>query len=414
MLKPFSFFRSSLFLIYFGNLSILLDGVYRIYLSRNLSTEEFGLYSVLISTLAIFSILNSSFQWWCNKKYASFYYNKTFSFGFLKKNYIYLFILNIPLFILFLFGRNYLNDFYQIGNKWILILLFFGYFINILIFPIVSLVKGYHRFGVSSFMGTLYNILRVGFLFLFIFFGLTFIKAFISVVITNTIFVLIYFFVALIIFKSLFKFKNLDNKISFDHWQSDLREYSQILIFILFSTLLMNIDIILVKKKFDSESIGQYAVASMWAKLIIATTSPLIDLIFANFLKSKTLQSKNNNIFLIYMFILATIIGIVVNLFFYFFKEKIHSNQYNDIGLLVASLSLAVIPLALVQYLIFYSFNKTNIHFKNYLILFLILLITVGAILLFATNLYHVICINAISYGIIMLILIKTTLIKQR
>ena len=410
MFKSFSLFRSSFFLLLFGNLAILVDGIYRVYLSRNLTADDFGLYSTIISTFAIFSVLNGSFLWWSNKKQASFYYEKQFSSSFLKKSYLYLLILNCPIFAILFFGRNYLNSFYEIDNSTLLNLMAVNYIIGIFIFPLIALVKGQHKFELSSFMNFCSKGMLLGLIFFFIFSGFSLIRVFQALLINTIVYCVFYILIAFRVCKESFSLNQSSRSYSvLKEWKKDLKEYFHILIFLGFIVVLMSIDIILVKKIFDGKQVGDYAVASMWAKLIVAVTSPLLDLIFPLFSrknknKLRTNHShpktdlKNKNSFAFYLLLFSIMVALVVNLFFYLTKEEIHANQYNHIGLLVFFCSVSAIPLVIVQHFSFYCFNKKKVFLKHFLSLFLVVLLNVFFVLFIANNLYHLPIINGLSY----------------
>ena len=406
MLRSFSFLQSSFFLIFFGNLSILLDAIYRIYISRNLTSADFGMYSVLISLLSIFDILNASFVWWSNKKYAFLYSQKKKKISFLKKNYLYLFLLNLPMLTLLILSRESLNSIYQIEDRRVLNFLILSYIINVPVLPLISLTKGLHRFGISSFMAFAYNFIRLGFLFLFIVLQFSLVKVFLSLIVTNILFLVTYFLVIMIILKPFLFFQNFfSDKLILEDWKNDLKEYSKILIFLVFIVLVMSIDIILVKIKFSSLEVGRYAVASMWAKLVIAITNPLLDLVFPIFLNNKNKVSVNSKLFLVYLLVFGIVVAFLVNILFYFTKEEIHANKYNDIGLLVNVFTISALPLILLQCLAFYSFNKEKVNLKVYLKLLLLIVVNISLILLLTNSLYHVIFINGISYILMLFVL---------
>ncbi|MBI3619803.1 oligosaccharide flippase family protein [Candidatus Roizmanbacteria bacterium] len=92
-------------------------------------------------------------------------------------------------------------------------------------------------------------------------------------------------------------------------------------VFIIGTTLYSNIDIIIVKRLFDSNSSGLYSAWSLLSKIMLYAVGPLVSISLIYYSSGNTSQSKKKKVFVISL-ILAVILSLV-GLFFYLTFPKL-------------------------------------------------------------------------------------------
>lgn len=393
------FIRSGLFIFIVSNLSSGLDAIFRTYLVRNLSTNEVGLFFSLLYSLSIFFAFSSSIDIFVTKKITEKNYHSDFekeSLVWFKRSFFYVLLCNIPIvFFTFIF-RNFILKYYQFNNIFILYYLLIFYFLYTLITPFVIFLKGtrsFIKFNLSVFC---FEISKVALLFIFIYSVFNLEKAYYTLILACIIYlsILVFFFLTE-------KKSSFPKEIFF--WKSlrkYFKEYLYVLFFLLFFILLMNIHLVIVRWILPTEDSGKYSVVVMIRNVIVMISSPLIHLLFPFFIDLE----KNNKRFkvrwIFLLFFANLLIALIINFLFYFFKEEVFANKYNDISFFVLISSINGVLLAIIQYIFFYYLMK-NQSFKKYFLLLTILILNVIFILLFQSGLLFIIIANGVCFSIL-------------
>lgn len=117
----------------------------------------------------------------------------------------------------------------------------------------------------------------------------------------------------------------------------ELKEYSFIaLVSFLLATIIMNIDILLVKHFFSPHEAGLYAALSTMGKIVLFVTTPIVSVMFPMISDLQGRDQKHYMV-LIQSFLLVFIIGIGVVTAYYLFPELVVKILYGSTYLEVAS-----------------------------------------------------------------------------
>lgn len=408
------FIRSGLFIFIASNLASGLDAIFRTYLVRNLSPSEVGLFFSLFYSFSIFFAFSSSIDIFVTKKITEKNYHSDFekeSLVWFKRSFFYILLCNIPIVFLIIIFRNFILKYYQFNNINILYYFLIFYFLYTLITPFSIFLKGtrsFIKFNLSVFC---FEISKVSLLFIFIYSVFNLEKAYYSLILGSVIYLFI-----LIFFFSSEKKKSIPKKIFF--WKSlkkYFKEYLYVLSFLSFFILLMNIHLVIVRWILPTEDSGKYSVVVMIRNVIVMISSPLIHLLFPFFIDLE----KNNKRFKIrwifILFFINLLIALMINVLFYFFKEEIFANKYNDISFLVFISSINGVFLAIIQYIFFYYLMKYQ-SFKKYFLLLAILIANLIFILSFQSRLLSIIIANSVCFSVLFFVsvfFIKKEILKD-
>lgn len=400
--NSFKFFLHSGFFIFaFSNLGNVFDAIFRTYLVRNLSPSEVGLYFSLFYSFSISLTFSVSIEVFVTKKITQISYNQNFleeSTIWFKRSFLYILLLNVPILLLIFFFRNVILKYYQFDNINILLYFLVFYSLYVVTYPFTIFLKGIRSFIAYSFSVIFFEGAKVAFLFFFIYSGFKLEKAYYSIIFACLIYLMILFF----FFYQ--KKKSISTKINF-FWslKKYLKEYLYVVLFLSFIILSMNIHLVLVRFIFSTEDSGKYSVIVMIRNIVAIIIAPLVSLIFPLLVDLEKNKKKFKIRWLFLLFLINLLLSLMINLFFYFFKEKIFANKYNDLTPLVMSASVNGILLSMIQYICYYYLIKVH-SFKKYFVLFSILAVNIVTIIFFSHNLFSVIIINGISFFLIFIV----------
>lgn len=393
------FLKSGIFIFIASNLGAVLDSIFKTYLIRNLSSEEFGLFVSLFFSFSIVFLFSTSLDIFVTKKITEKTYHRDFhaeSMIWFQRSFIIVLLFNLPIIFLIIVFRNFILEYYQFDNIKILFYFLIFYFFYMLTTPFGVFLKGIRSFKNYYFCSFCFEISKVALLFFFIYSGFSLAKAYFALILATIIYV---FILAFFFFYS--RKNKIIKKINFlNSLKKYYKEYLYIFLFLSFIVALTSLHLIVVRFIFSPEDSGKYGVIVMIRNTIFIITSPLISLIFPFLVDLEKNNERFKMKWLFFLFLIKMVIALVINLLFYFFKERVFANKYNNIGSLVILSSFNGVLLAMIQYICYYYLVKIQ-SFKKYFLLLLILMINVFTVAFFSSNLTTTILINGVFFIVI-------------
>lgn len=227
----------------------------QVFLGRNLSVEDFGTFTALLSIAVVLAVITNSINTSLIKLVSDLSVKKEFvrlTQLFMEVSVVLLAAGGLVFLVIFL-GRAPISSFLSISR--VDLFLYFGVFVGVSIISIVpaAYLQGFLRFKAYGFYLVMVQLLRLGFTFLAIRLGLGLIGVFNG----STLAILSAYLIALFILKGNFKkFERTDSK---EHLKKLMAFAGSVFFVQVGMTLLNNVDIILVKHFFDETSAGYYA-----------------------------------------------------------------------------------------------------------------------------------------------------------
>jgi O-antigen/teichoic acid export membrane protein len=375
-MKLNNFFFISLSLSAVTLISGFFSYFFQILLSNYLSVENFGTYNSLLSFSGFLGIPLSVFSVLLLKQYSYFYEKKKINNIRILFSYCVKISLTIALSLLFLFKifENFLCDFLKISSKetyWYFVIMhLLGIFLPFFLYYLQS-IRNFFNYSLLNISASFF---RVFFTFIFLYiFANTLNVVFISLILTAIAsLVLGFYFLSNCSIIPNFLFKKNEIKPKFS--QINLRNYIKSGIVVLSFSLILQIDILIINYYFDKNLSGNYALASLFAKVIFFIPSGvnslmLIELPGKYLMKKKISQYLNNSL------IFITIFSLTFILFIYYFGPFLINYFYGDKFIiaqeLIKFLPLVFFPYTLIQCFEYFLLGKNEITF-SYIYIFLL------------------------------------------
>ena len=370
ILKRFSgeFVKGSLILLISMNLFNFLNYVFHFVSARLLGPINYGILAVLMSIVYIFNIPNETIQTITSRYATKFNINK--ENGKIKnlivksiKRFLFLGIIS---FLVFTAISPFLGDFLFI-NPGLLILTGFT-LIGIFLLPITrGALQGKKKFNSLGFSYLSEGVVKVAFTVSLILLGFGVYGAMGAVI--SGIFVS--FAISFIPLRKVLKSKIEKEKIK------GIYSYSiPVLISLTGITFLYSIDIILAKRFFPEEIVGNYAVISMLSKIIFFGTWPISKAMFPIASEKHDKKSGSMKIFkksISIVFVLAAFALLIYFLIPKSIVRILYGSQYVSMASLLIYPSIAMAILALTNIFILYNLCIERGK-RNYVILFFVVL----------------------------------------
>jgi len=355
---------SGSFYLFLGSIfANILAFLLNLFLARNLSYVDYGIFASLLSVITLAYIpagsINTIIVKFATKYYSQNEMDKVSSFYFLSAKFI--LFLAFALFLFFLILSAPLSAFLRLNNIWygvVVSLVISIYYLNSLN---VAFLQSLLKFPFISFLNTVGGVIKLIVGILFVFAGF---KAF-SGLWSIFFMTLGSFFVAFIPLRGILSQRNI-KKISIP--TKEIMRYSIPAFFtVLFLTSFTSMDVILVKHFFDSHQAGFYAGLSLMGKVIFYFTFPIPMVMFPLLIKRHTLGQAYKKLFYLALF-LVFIPAILITGFYYLFPQTtinlfLGGRDYLMLSKYLGIFGLYVTIFSLVNVCVnfFLSFNETKI-----------------------------------------------------
>lgn len=402
---------SGSFYLFLGSIfANILAFLLNLFLARNLSYVDYGIFASLLSVITLAYIpagsINTIIVKFATKYYSQNEMDKVSSFYFLSAKFI--LFLAFALFLFFLILSAPLSAFLRLNNIWygiVVSLVISIYYLNSLN---VAFLQSLLKFPFISFLNTFGGIIKLIVGIILVYAGF---KAFSGL--WSIFFMTVgSFLVAFIPLRGILSQRNI-KKISIP--TKEIMRYSIPAFFtILFLTSFTSMDVILVKHFFDSHQAGFYAGLSLMGKVIFYFTFPIPMVMFPLLIKRHTLGQAYKKLFYLAL-ILVFIPAILITGFYYLFPQTTINLFLGGRDYLMLSKYLGIFGLYLTIFSLvnvcvnfFLSFNETKIVY------FVIIAAVLQIILisLFHADFYQVIYIS-ITVATILLVTLLTYYYKK-
>lgn len=268
-------------------------------------------------------------------------------------------LIGFLIFLAFLALSPIAKEFFKINTIWPLVVLALDFFVVFVFSVPLGSLRGREKFLDLSWTGILGVIFKIMAVFLLVNFGLSVVSAIASILIADTLFMGILFFMARI-------------KETADPVHVENLKLTSFAIPVFFASLciaaLYNVDVILAKHFLASTEAGYYAVLSLLGKIIFFGTSAIGVVIFPITAKNHELGLSNKRI--LKLSILLTLIGSgLVTLVYFLFPDLIvhllFGDSYLPITPYVGLMGIIFIFYSLINLLVSYalSCNKIGITY---------------------------------------------------
>ncbi|MCF7861509.1 hypothetical protein K9M79_04665 [Candidatus Woesearchaeota archaeon] len=370
----------------------VLNYLYQIIVVRSLNPAEYSIFSSLYAL--VFIILYGGYVIEVvATKYTSSYYAKRDYQGIkgllqllngavLKYGMIAL--------VVFVMCSGIISDYLKIDSLFLIFLVGIWGFSSTFM-PIYSgILSGLQRFLFMVSGGVSIAVTKVILLLAFIYFGLNMTGPFYALIISQAVISIIYYF------KIKSELPHRSRKINKISIAKNLPYFT---IAAVVPTVLINIDVILVKHFFDASSAGMYGAASLLAKMIFFASWPFIVVILPKATKRHTEKQNTRELLKSAMLYTIVIGGCGIGAY-YLFPDLIISTLFGSqylISGLIGKFGIAILILCLVQVLANYNLAKNKFGFSYILAAFGV--IEVVLIMLFHSSLDQVVNILIITFS---------------
>ncbi len=298
------------FIIFVGaTIGSVFSYLFNMMMGRMLGPELYGDFSALLSLLIIVSAGGTAVITVSMKYSSDLYAKKNIGAIFKLFKYFtkYLLYAGALIFIVGLLLINPIADFLSISNKYAIIIVLASMVVGLIIMVNKGILQGVQNFKALSTIAIIEMVLRLAIGLLLVYVGFALYGAVLALVVAT-------FLTYLWSFKylsNLFKGGKTPNK-SFRFNKNEILGYSwPTLVTAVLLTLLLNVDILLVKHYFNPYDAGLYAAVSTVAKIIFYLTGPVVGVMFPMISEKKAKKEKHYNIFL-FSLLATLILGLIV------------------------------------------------------------------------------------------------------
>ncbi len=386
--------------IVFGSAFVnILNFLFNLFMTRNLSIEEYGIFASLVSFITLATLPAGAIVPTVVRFAASYFAQNELA----KVRGLFLHVGKIAvlsglsIFIILMLFLEQVANFFQIDNKYLIVIagvcIFTG-FLNVVNTALLQAKLAFRFMTIVNFFSSLLKLL-FGVFFVFLGFGVmgamvTFILSFLGSYLLS-------FLQLRFLFRKKLRIPKIDNKKLFSYGVP-----ASIASFAL--TSFLTTDIILVKHLFSPESAGIYAGISLIGRIIFFVTAPIGTVMFPLIVQKHSKNQQYKNDFKLSLLLVA-LPSFVITACYYLFPEIIlqisTTAKYSSYGYLLGPFGLYTTIFSLLTIVIHYflSINKTFV----YIPIIIAAILQVLFIALFHTSLLQVIF---ISLGLTSLLLV--------
>lgn len=394
----------SFYLFLGGMIGNFLAFLLNLFLARNLSYVDYGIFASLLSIVTLAIIPAGSISTIIVKFATNFFAQEKmekFS-SFYNLSAKYLIIFSITLFGIFLALSYPISLFLKLDNVYYgvvvgaTIAIYYMYSLN------YAFLQSLLKFPFISVINVIAGVIKLVVGVIFVFAGF---KAF-SGLLAILFMTLGSFLIAFIPLKH---FINLSKSKKVTLPKAEILSYSVPAFFtVLFLTSFTSTDVILVRHLFDGQSAGFYAGLSLIGKVIFYFTMPIPLVLFPLLVKRHATGASYKRLFYLAL-VLVSIPSLTITVFYYLYPEFVINlflggRQYLEIAnyLGLFGLFLTIFSLVNVCVNFFLSFNETKI----WLLVIPAAVIQIGLIYLFHSDFFQVIYISIfVSFGLLLALL---------
>lgn len=355
---------SGSFYLFIGTMMAnVLAFLLNLFLARNLTYADYGIFATLLSLFTLAAIPSNSINTIVVKFAASYYSKKELNkiSLFYKSSLKVIILFSILIFAIFTILSPLLNEYLHLNN----IAYIFVVAITIIAFYLWSLnlafLQSLMKFALISFINSLGGIIKLIVGILLIYLGF---RAFAGL--WAIFFMTLGSFI--IAFIPLFKILKINGNEKISIPKKEIIKYSiPAFITVLFLTSFTSMDVILVKHFFNSRDAGFYAGLSLIGKVIFYFTGPIPMVMFPLLIKRHTMGQSYKKLFYLSLFLVA-LPSITISLIYLIFPEFIINLFLGGREYLILSQYLGIFALYLTIFSLvnvcvgfFLSFNETKI-----------------------------------------------------
>src|SRR3990172_16286 len=285
---------SSAILFAFSMVGNLANYFFQFFMSRHLTPSDYGTLNALLSLLVIISIPGGAITM-VVANYVSRYkareeYGKITSFvsGSLKQVTVF----GIVLFLMFALLSKAISDFLRIPSIGLVLIVSLMVATSLCLTVNFGVLQGLQKFNAFGITGSLGGVLRLVFGILLIYVGFNVAGALWAGVFANLIIIIMTFF----LLRYLFEY---GQEAQGENKTKEVVYYGFPVAISLFCyTVLTNLDVVLVKHYFDGHTAGQYAAASILAKIILYLPGAIVLALFPKISEMHVLERDSRGLLL--------------------------------------------------------------------------------------------------------------------
>lgn len=391
-------------------LASFLGFLVNLFLARNLTPSDYGIYASLLSLFTLASIPTQSvipvvvrfatdfFAKEENDKAANFYF-KVFRF---------VFALSLLIFLIFFLFSAPIESFLHLDNFWYVIITGLSVSASYLAIINMAFLQSLLKFSFVGLSYILNGLVRIIVAFILVYLGFRVFGALVAILLAT----LTPFFLQFIPLRFLFK-PNREREIKIS--SSEILKYALPTSIATLSFMsLTSADVILVKHFFNSTNAGLYGGLSLIGKVIFYFTGPISSVMFPLLIKRHNLGQNFNSLFYLAL-LLVTVPSIGITLVYFIFPQFTISlflgggnylKTANLLGLFGIFLTLFSIINVFINF--FLSLKKTNIF---------LLILSAAILQIILINFFHKtflqIILSSIVVSCVLLILLLIYFVKE-
>ena len=346
--------KHGLLVLIFSFLTHILNYVFQLYMGRALGPEQYGVFGALMSLFYILSAPASSINTVLTKFVSN--YKSHEEYGKIKtlliRSFRKLLIYGVIGFIIYLLISSFIAGFLRIETYYVIII---GILVLLTFLVQISngFLRGLQKFTWMNVNGLLWTSLKLIFGIIFVSLGLGVLGALIALNLSVLIGILFPFIALAFLFK--YRKENITND------KSMLYSYGWFLFLgSMFLVMLVNGDVILVKRFFNDSEVGIYNAVSTIAKIIWFSSGALITVMFPKVNESFKKGENPSSILrtsLFYVFLIAVALIVLSFVAPTFIVNTLYGNAYLDAVKLLGLFSVGLGLFSLSNVLMFYNFG---------------------------------------------------------
>jgi O-antigen/teichoic acid export membrane protein len=334
-----------------------------LFLARNLSYSDYGIFASLLSIIILASIPAGSINT-VLVRFTSDYHSKNQLEklqSFYKKSFKFIALFSLLILLSFVIFSPLIKDFLHLDNVFYVLVVGLCVAVGYMQVLNTGFLQGLTRFGFLSLTGIFSGVIKLLVGVLFVFLGFRAFSGLWAIVFMG----LGTFIITLIPLRFIFS-ENTGSEVHIS--TKEVLGYAlPVFIIVLFMTSFTSIDVILVKHFYSSHQAGLYAGLSLIGKVIFYFTLPIPSVMFPLLIRRKNLGKNFNNLF--HLALLLVLIPSVAITGFYFIFPKFVVNlflggrDYLEIAKFAGFFGITLTIFSLINVCVnfFLSLNKTKI-----------------------------------------------------
>jgi len=352
---------SSAVLFSFSMVGNLANYFFQFFMSRHLTPSDYGTLNALLSLLVIISIPGGAITLvvahYVSRYKAREEYSKISSFfsGSLRR----VTLLGIVLFVLFALFSKMISDFLRIPSVSLVLIVSLILVTSLCLTVNFGMLQGLQKFSAFGITGSLAGVLRLVFGILLIYVGFSVAGALWAGVLANLAIIIMTFF----LLRYLFEYGQVA---PVKGRSQEVVSYGFPVAISLFCyTALTNLDVVLVKHYFDGSTAGQYAAASILAKVILYLPGAIVLALFPKISEMHVLERDSTGLLVKALGLTAILSGFAVGIYLFYPSVVLlfFGQKFTEAVPLIGLFGLAMLPFALISIVINFYLARRDIGF---------------------------------------------------